>query len=166
MVVVNINKEFVEFAWVPGNAELLSAILQIRLLPEGSRPPVSKTPTHRRSVVSSSEGWLDKKTSVVHFILRPNQTFYAETFEVFEGVPSSLAGSINRAIQLETTPDAAPMRQGEDPNQIIKDLRRQLGEIEERNEAQRPQTSEDAIKEQATQKQNPKAQMMRTLGIQ
>ncbi len=171
IVVVQINKNFAEFAWIPSNAELLSAILQIRLLPEGSRPPTSETPSHRKSTISQSSGWLDRNTSVVHFILRPNQVFYAETFEVFEGTPNMLASSIDRAIQLETQPNAAPVATGEDPTQIIKDLQKQLEAAERGKAAPQPNadgtepTLENQAEEFIKQKQNPKSQMMRTLGL-
>lgn len=171
IVVVSVNKEFAEFAWIPTNAELLSAILQLRLLPEGSRPKLSETPKHRKATSDRSEGWLDKSTSVVHFILRPNQTFYSETFEVFEGVPDSISASMSRAIQLETEPNSSPITPENDPTQIIKDLQKQLdeqkqaGEQQPPAEAEAPATLEQKTNEIIDQKQNPKAQMMRTLGL-
>lgn len=174
--VVAISKDFVEFAWVPGNAELLSAILQTRLLPAASRPPTSPTPTHRKAIAAHPEGWLDRSTSIVHFILRPNQVFYAETFEVFEGTPNALSASISRAIQLEKEPNAASATPQNDPTQIIKDLQKQLDAAERRPPpgqsspdaaAPAPATpsAADTTKDFINQKQNPKAQMMRTLGI-
>lgn len=173
--VIKVTGDYAEFAWIPTNAELLSAILQLRLLPEGSRPKISDTPQHRKALHKKSDGWLDKNTSVVHFILRPNQVFYAETFEVFEGTPNALAASMNRAIQLETEPNSSPITPENDPTKIIKDLQGQLenveGQIGQQPSAEAPpaatppQTSEQKAAEILDQKQNPKAQMMRTLGL-
>lgn len=172
--VIKVTGDYAEFAWIPTNAELLSAILQLRLLPEGSRPKISETPKHRKALSKKSDGWLDKNTSVVHFILRPNQVFYTETFEVFEGTPDALAASMNRAIQLETEPNSSPITPENDPTKIIKDLQGQLENMEGQL-GQQPQpeatantpaqTSEQKAIEMLDQKQNPKAQMMRTLGL-
>lgn len=171
ITVVRITKDWAEFAWVPTNAELLSAILRIRLLPEGSRPPTAETPQHRKvTYAATSEGWLDKSTSVVHFILRPNQVFYSETFEVFEGTPSSLTATIDRAIQLETSPDTSSAATGDDPTKIIKDLQKQLEAAQQGQAAapppQAPSAPNTNAEDHSQQKQNPKAQMMRTLGFE
>ena len=162
IAVVQVNRDFAEFAWVPTNAELLSAILQVRLLPEDRRPPLSETPKHRKATNNQSDGWLDKSTSVVHFILRPNQIFYAETFEVFEGTPQSLSASLDNAIHADEKPTTASTTT-EDPTKIIKDLQQQLEAAEKAPPP--PGTAEQKAMEFINEKQNPKAQMMRTLGL-
>lgn len=171
IAVVSVNRDYAEFAWVPTNPELLSAILQVRLLPEASRPPVKETPKHRKAINKSATGWLDKASSAVHFILRPNQIFYAETFEVFEGTPPALSASVNQGIQMESPAAATAPAMQEDPTKIIKDLQKQLEDAQKAQggasgpaPASTP-AANDAAATILNQKQNPKAQMMRTLGL-
>lgn len=159
ITVLHVNRESAEFAWIPTNAELLSAILQLRLLPEDVRPKTTETPRHRKAVGGKRKGWLDTSTSVVHFVLRPNQTFSSETFEIFEGVPAAMEAGVNRAIQLETEPDSATAAPEGDPDKIITDLQQQLGGTAS------PGTSEQTLEETAGQKQSPKAQIIRALGL-
>lgn len=167
--VVNITKDYVEFTWIPANPELLSAILQLRLLPEASRPPVSATPKHRKVVTSNPEGWLDKSTSQVHFILRPNQVFYSETFEVFEGVPDLLVGSVNRAIQLETEPNSEPTASSGELDDIIKGLKDQLETVESMNKkisGEGTPAETGKAEPSATPKAAQQTKALRKLGIQ
>ena len=158
IVVTTVNKEFAEFTWIPDDAELLSAILQRQVAPEKAPEP-DHVPINRLAR-GKPQAWLDPNTSLVHFALRPNQTFYSGTFEVTEGLPKTLQKSMDFSLDIK---DENLNMEGDVANSLInqlqKDVRRGSADLRGQREAN------DIEGKMTGSKMSPKSQIMKVLGL-
>jgi hypothetical protein len=178
--VLRVSKESADFVWTPSDPQLLSAFMKKHLLPpaassEHAEPhaPEEKSDakqkeTHRKAAAGTKQGRFNQEDTSVYFTLRPNQVFSSETFDIYEGTPTSLVASVKATdiLPLTAPPPTTDAAAGEenDPN-VASTITQTLEKSLLGTSPNAVSGSDSSVSTEAFQKTSPKGKIMRALGL-